>query len=557
MDRGPEEAHLRGAAPDGASARDFRPAAAWKNRAGHLAAVLGALLPLLYCGLRGCMGASLWLDEILYYNFERHPEVRAIELGVPGSFWARLVGPFAYCDLTRGIHAVFDLLGFPIWRNPELSLRLPSLVSFVACVVLLYVLAFRIGRDRLWAFGVALAFGSAPGFLFYAFEGRVYSFGTLLVIVFLICVVAVLRGGGPGVLALGTGLGVLVAWSHPWNACLLAGLGLCLPFLIWRRPDGWRLGWRIALMIAFGSALTILQAAYVFSIRVPGQHGIPFLEPQPWKSVLWSTAYGPFLGLLRGDPEYVLGILFAISLWRIRARRGWCIPAATATALAISVVAISKIGTGISPRHQMGLYGGIFVSLAVMRAGWISKALLANIVGINLVLLGATVPRIDAKGNARGIAQVIVSSGPLRTAPVVVQHSYGFRYPDPLHSFALSFYLAGDGLPPGAPSTPILELPSHRDVRKVWIDREYFLNGVSRLDAFTRAPVEEWTAFLRGLPAGALWLVAPQSSPLDLAQEKKYETALKSAGFVRAPDVREFTGHPPTKLTLWRRTQAR
>ncbi|HKD11434.1 MAG TPA: hypothetical protein VKE50_05135 [Thermoanaerobaculia bacterium] len=520
-----------------------------------LAAITGAFLPLGYCLIRGAMGASLWLDEILYYNFEKHPEVRAIELGVPGSFWARRLGPYAYCDWMRGVHGLFDLVGFHVWRNPELFLRLPSLLFFAASVVLLYFLALRIGGDRLWAFGVALAFGSTPGFLFYAFEARVYSFAALAVIAFLACLVLVLEGAGPKVLALGVGLGVLVAWSHPWNACLLAGLGLCLPFLIWRQPRQWRRGFRIAILISLGSALTLLQAAYIFSIRVAGQHGIPFLEPQPWKSVLWSTVYGPFLGLLRGDPEYVLGILFVISIWRARPPQGWCLPAATAIGLALSVVAISKLGNGISPRHQMGLYAGIFVSLAVMRAGYVTKALLANIVGINLVLLAGTSQRIEAKGNARAIAQAIASSE-AHTVPVVVQHSYGFGYADPLHSIPLAFYLAGDGLPPGIPVTEILELPTHRDVGRVWIDRDYFVNGVARIGEFSRAPVEEWTAYLSRLPAPALWLVAPQSSPIDRTQEKQYEIALRRAGFVRDPGVREFTGHPPTKLMLWRRAEA-
>jgi hypothetical protein len=535
--------------PRGASSDAWR--RLWRS---HWVAIAGAFLPLGYCLIRGSMGASLWLDEILYYNFEKHPELRAIELGVPGSFWARRLGPYAYCDWMRGVHGIFDLTGFHIWLNPELYLRLPSLLFFAASVVLLYFLALKIGGDRLWAFGVALAFGSAPGFLFYAFEARVYSFAALAVIAFLTCVVFVLEGAGPKVVALGVALGVLVAWSHPWNAPLLAGLGLCLPFLVWRRPRQWRRGVQIAVLIGAGSALTVLQAAYIFSIRVPGQHGIPFLEPQPWRSVLWSTVYGPFLGLLRGDPEYVLGILFAIAIWRAKPPQGWCVPVSTAIGLALSVVAISKLGNGISPRHQMGLYAGIFVSLAVMRAGYVSKALLANIVGINLVLLAGTAQRIEAKGNAGEIAHVIASSNP--AVPVVVQHSYGFGYADPLHSIPLAFYLAGDGLRPGAPARPILELPTHRDVSRVRIDKDYFVNGVARIGEFSRAPVEEWAAYLLSSSASSLWLVAPQSSPVDLTQEKQYEIALRRAGFVRDPGVREFTGHPSTKLMLFRRAEA-
>ena len=41
-------------------------------------AIVIALCPLAYCLLRGAMGASLWLDEVLYVQFERQPEMRAV-----------------------------------------------------------------------------------------------------------------------------------------------------------------------------------------------------------------------------------------------------------------------------------------------------------------------------------------------------------------------------------------------------------------------------------------------------------------------------------------------
>src|SRR5258708_10341050 len=52
---------------------------------GPVVAIVLALCPLAYCLLRGAMGASLWLDEILYFNHERFPAGRAVELGRPGS----------------------------------------------------------------------------------------------------------------------------------------------------------------------------------------------------------------------------------------------------------------------------------------------------------------------------------------------------------------------------------------------------------------------------------------------------------------------------------------
>ncbi len=400
---------------------------------------------------------------------------------------------------------------------------------------------------------MALAFGSTPAFLFYSFEARVYSLAGLLVIAFLVSLSSVLEGARGWGVAAAAFLGTVAVWAHLWNVCLLAGVGLCLPFILWRDPEHWRKTGRVTVAIGFGAAFAVAQALYVFSLRVPGQHGIPLFEPQPLKSLLYSTAYGPFLGLLRGDPEYVLGILLAISLFRVRGKLGWCLPAAVWLALALSILLMSRFGFGISPRHQTALYAGIFACLALTRSGFVSKALLANLIGLNLVLLPATAERIEAKGNAKQIAQVIATGQLLRRTPVVVQHSYNLGYPDPLHSFALAFYL--DGLRRDEAVTPILELPTHRDVRGVLLDRDYFANGEKRLAVFTRAPIEEWKETLARWPSRFLWFVAP-SGGLDLKQARVYEAALKATGFARVRGVQEqFTGYPTTRLMLWARRE--
>lgn len=518
---------------------------------GPAVAIVLALCPLGFCLLCGAMGASLWLDEILYLHFERHPEIRSIAWGRPGAFWPRLVGPFAYADLQRAVHALFDLLGFHLSANPELYLRLPSLVYFAGSVVALYFLALRTGADKLWAAGVALAFGSTPAFLFYAFEARVFSLASLLVIAFLGVLWKVLEGERGRVLVAGTFLGLIVAWAHLWDVCLLLAVGVCLPLIVWRDAEHWRKGARVALVIGLGLTFVWIQKLYAFSLRVPGQHGIPLFDPQPLRSVFFSTVYGPFLGLLRDFPEYVLGILLAIALFRGRGKLGWCIPASAWIALALSVVLMSRYGLSVSPRHQMPLYAAIFVSLALTRAGLLPRALLAILIGLNLVLLPATVQRIQDKGNAKQIAQVIRSAEGLRPIPVVLQHSYTLGYPDPLHSFALAFYL--NDVEPRRPATPILELPTHRDVRDVRLDREYFMSGAEKVQIYAASPVDEWIAFLKNLPEGAMWLVEPVG-PGNLVQQRKYEFALKAAGFARVRGIPgEFGGYPTTKLSLWKR----
>jgi hypothetical protein len=519
--------------------------------AGHVAAVAVALAPFGYGLLRGSVQASLWLDEILYFNFERHPEVRAVEIGRPGALLPRLIGSYGYCDVQRLIHAAFDAAGFHLSANPELYLRLPSMTFFVLSVAALYSIGVRRSGDRLWAGGVALAFGSTPAFLFYAFEARVYSFAALLVILFLASVLAVLQGAKGWKVAVAAAVGFLAVWAHLWDVCLLAALAVFIPLVLWRDAEHWRKGVRVSLTVFFGAALALAEALYVFSIRAPGEQGFLLFEPQPLATVFWKTVYGPFLGLLRGEPEYVLGILLILCLLRTSGRWGWCVPAAVGLGLALSMVLMARFGFGVSPRHQTPLYAGIFASLALARSGWIGKGLLALLIGLNLVLLPATVDRVHEKGNGKQISEVIGSGERLRRFPVVVQHSYDLGYPDPLHTFVLAFYL--DGVDPARAVTPILELPTHRDVREARMDRDYFDNGPARLAFFSQTPVEQWVEFLRAQPSSSLWLVTP-AGVLDHQQARQYEIALRRAGFRKVRGIpEEFHGYPTTKLSLWTR----
>src|SRR4029078_10255226 len=121
----------------------------------------------------------------------------------------------------------------------------------------------------------------------------------------------------------------------------------------WRGSERWRTGARVALVIRPGLVFVWIQKLYVFSLGAPAQRGLRLFDPQPLRSVFCSTVYGPFLGLLRDYPEYVLGALLAIALFRGRAKLGWCVPASAAIALALSVVLMSRYGWGVSPRHQV------------------------------------------------------------------------------------------------------------------------------------------------------------------------------------------------------------
>jgi hypothetical protein len=514
----------------------------------HAISLAVAALPAAYCVARGGMTASLWLDEILYLHFEREPWTRGAEVGRPGSFWARRLGAFGYSDLQRGIHAVLDLFGISLAKAPEVYLRLPAFLFFLLSVGAVYALAIRSGSDVPWAAGIALLFGSMPLFLFYGLEARVYSFSTLLVVVF-VGLMAAVASASPGrrVAAAAAGTGAVLAWAHPWNSCLIGAMAL-VPLAAAGRRD-WRRARRLAAVLVPGVVVVLIQAFWYFSLRAPGHGGVLLFEPQPLGSVFWSTVNGPFLSLLKGEPELLLALLLAFSIVRARGALGWSVAASVFLALALSVVVMERVGIGISPRHQAALYGGVLAALAVARPSLPAKGLLAALIGVQLVLLPRTCEKIRWKGNSAEIARAIESRRDASGVPVVVQHSFALGFPDPLLSFPLAFYV-GD-------RTRVLELPTHRDVTRLRIAREYFLDPRVRLPEFERAPVEEWVVFLRALPEGAVWLVATPATPANVLQKRTYEAALRTAGYrPAAGSEREFDGYPTATLALWIRSKA-
>src|SRR5262249_15579889 len=156
--------------------------------------------------------------------------------------------------------------------------------SFVLAIIAVYILGVRTGGGRLWSGGVALAFGSTPAFLFYSFEARVYVFASLLIVLFIGLLFLLLEGARGSIVGVGVFLGWITAWAHLWNVCLLLAVGLCLPWIVWRDLEHWRKGARVALVIGFGLGWVTLQTLYVFSLRVPGDVGLPLLTLQPWKT---------------------------------------------------------------------------------------------------------------------------------------------------------------------------------------------------------------------------------------------------------------------------------
>src|SRR5262249_13227491 len=126
---------------------------------------------------------------------------------------------------------------------------------------------------------------------------------------------------------------------------------------------------------------------------------------------------------------------------------------------------------------------------------------------------------------------------------------------DPVRLPTAPLAVYGNQIPRPDPPVRLLELPTHRDVRDLLLARVYFLEGARQLSLFTTTPVDQWVDFLQKLPDRAVWFVSPDGPP-DVGQARRYESALKTAGFTKVRGVpNEFTGYPPTKLTLWKRTR--
>ena len=124
---------------------------------------------------------------------KEYPALRSGRDGAAGIPDRPVFTNYFYCDIQRLFHALVRPLGLTLQRDPELYLRLLSLLAFVAAVVLLYVRSNRESRSWWWTVASTLAFSAAPLFLFYAFEARVYEFSTLAVIAYLAVFAAALR----------------------------------------------------------------------------------------------------------------------------------------------------------------------------------------------------------------------------------------------------------------------------------------------------------------------------------------------------------------------------
>ena len=435
---------------------------------------VGAVLaPLAICVASGLVHASLCVDEISYHYMEDDLALRAAELGRPGSAVAPRLGIFFYCDVQRVFHALVRSLGLTLARDPELYLRLLSLIAYGIAVLTLFVFARKMSGRAADGALAAGAFGSTPILLHYAFEGRVYELTTMLVVFVGIAVYRAACRPSPGRLVLVAALSLVAAHSQLWTLCLFA------PLLVFAAIDVARARrvtpWAAAAAAGALPALAVIgtQVLYMRATDPGTPRFPPFWPPAPLPTLL-QLVFSNFFGVLQTQnivgekfttsiPAFVGGgalvCLLAVSAWPSRDRREdgdarrWAttVGAAFASCWLLAVT----YGFYIHARYHVPLLGALFVAVALVptRA---TRLLFGLVIAVNVALLPTTIRAIELKSNVSQIAGLVRASG-TRDVSIVCQHAVTKGFPLPAQAIGLDFYL--NVLHPGEPAITLFELP--------------------------------------------------------------------------------------------------
>jgi hypothetical protein len=527
--------------------------------------VLGLVMvfaPLIACLAAGCAHASLWLDELLYWQFEQSFTLRALEWGRPGSRIAGFFTNFFYCDIQRAFHAVTRILGLTLWSDPELFLRCLSLLAFGAIVVVLYFWVLRDSRSWWWPVAATLAFSGSPLFLFYAFEARVYAFASLLVVVDLILLRRALRTpANRGLLIAGALFGVFLVHLHAWVICLFMGIFIAgvVRFFYSRRRDEAIVFACFTVPAGFAGAA---ETEAILFTRPHGGNAFPLFLPHSFGVYLERTVGGAFSASsyvpLRPAPWLPIPILLlagALILVAIELRHSALVvfPIGSVLGLVASLEIGSRMGFLISPRYQVPVFAAVFFALAFARSMFARGAVIAFAVIELSSLMSVTIPDIQGKGNGKEVSALIESATPRGRTAVIVQHELRLGYPDPLQTFTLQFYL--DGLHPDERPYPILELPMLEDITSVRGTHRYFGGGPNLKLKYASTPREAWREWLEGCPYDRIWFVAAEPAiGLERKQLEAFLAAMRSGPF--GEDRRRgsnFTGNPTTRVWLFTR----
>lgn len=531
----------------------------------NLLGVAIALLPLVACVAAGSIESSLWLDEVVYWYYEDDPALREVEQFRPGQSIARYVATYFYSDILRGFHALTEPLGLTLHRAPELYLRLFSILSLVAAVVLVYRSTYRESGSWAWSVTSALAVSASPLLLFYAFEGRLSAFAAMGMIVYLIvAAIALNHPERKSYWIAGAVFSIFLTHLHLWIVCLFAAFGI-VALVRCLLVKSWRL---FPVVVAFtvpGAITVAAEAAYIVLTGAKGNHPFPLYVPLPFPLIVRTTLAAMFapgrtpppmpISLLPYLPHLAIAVALVLIIVQRRRSTDAILPMASVLGLLISIILGATAGYLIVPRYQVPLFAAIFASLRLANTRN-ARIAVGVVVALQLLLIPKVVLDIGSKANGKEIAAVIESETPREGTAVVVQHPLRLTYPDPLHLFVLHFYL--DELKPHATPIRFFELPTLKDVTGSRRLMPYLVGGKDLLRAYAQIPTDSWKAWLDSSPVQRIWFVAPAPAIRhEHAQAQAFRETLAASGFVLAPrQPYRFAGYPPTYAGLFVRANA-
>jgi hypothetical protein len=534
-------------------------------------AAVALFVPLAAVLALGAGSASLWLDEITYFRLQSDLALRAAEIGRSGSAFAPFVSNFFYCDVQRAFQAVLGAVGVVRFEtSPEWLVRSLSIAAYAATVVLIALKAGRRGNP--WsAVAGALLFATAPVFLYYAFEARVYALVSFLAVLLLERIESAAERGTRVSLLTLAALGVLVARLHLWTLCLFAALlaRAALEALRRRRMTP-LIG---ALLAASVPAIGTILLEYGFmKATQPPEPLFELFARQPLGGTLAQTGLsifeGPFqVQFVFQQPlsrTFVAGCLVLLGLLVVGALREpepeGTFGARSATGVALLALAISvalAVGFGyfVRGRYQMPLFAALFWAIARGLSSRRSLLLALLLVAGEAVLLPSSAAAIRAKSNDAEIAGAVLKGGSRAATAMIVQHGVISGYPAPHHTIGLDFYL--NDLRPDGERIPIFELPDMRPTQGDHGTYRYFNGGPTLLARSLEIHRDCYDAWTERTGFRDLWVVEPL---WDVAPSRKQVRALLEALTARRRFV-EVTrlyapGYPSSLLIQLRRGDA-
>lgn len=486
-------------------------------------AAAAAFGPLATVLALGAGSAALWLDEITYYRLQSDLALRAAEIGRSGRAFAPFFSNFFYCDVQRAFQALLGASGLVRFEaSPEWLVRSLSTAAYAATVVLIALRAGR--RSSPWgAVTGALLFATAPVFLYYAFEARVYALVSFLAVLLLERIesaAARLTLASALTVAL---LGVLVARLHLWTLCLFAALLARAALEILRRRRATPLV--SALLAASVPAIGMILLEYgLMKATQPPEPLFALFSRQPLGGTLAQTGLSIFEGPLQVQFVFwqplartfvavclvLLGLLVVGALREPEEKGSFGARSAAGVALGALAISVAlAVGSGyfVHGRYQVPLFAALFWAIARSLSSRRSLLLALLLVAGETVLLPASAAAIRAKSNDAEIAGAVLNGGERAAAAVIVQHGVVSGYPAPHHTIGLDFYL--NDVHPDGERIPVLELPDLRPTQGDHGTYRYFNGGQPLLARFLEIRPEAFRAWAEREGRPDVWVVQP------------------------------------------------